>query len=114
MTATYTFDVFSTLDGYGSYGPAGDWGGYWGKQGPELLAHRLAQYGEELDVVLMGGGALIGSAVEAGLVDVLSLHLAPVVLGGGVPLFTSGSQRRLVQRSSVSTPNATHLTYEAA
>jgi hypothetical protein len=22
MAATYTFDIFSTLDGYGSYGPA--------------------------------------------------------------------------------------------
>jgi dihydrofolate reductase len=44
MTATYTFDVFSSLDGYGSYGPGGDWGGYWGKQGPELLDHRLALY----------------------------------------------------------------------
>jgi len=43
MTATYTFDVFSSLDGYGSYGPPGDWGGYWGKQGPELLEHRAAQ-----------------------------------------------------------------------
>ena len=40
MTATYTFDVFSSLDGYGSHGPDGDWGGYWGKQGPELLEHR--------------------------------------------------------------------------
>lgn len=47
MTATYTFDVFATLDGYGSYRPPGDWGGYWGKQGPELLAHRLEQYGGE-------------------------------------------------------------------
>ena len=44
MTATYTFDVFSTLDGYGAH--TGDWGGYWGKQGPELLAHRLALYDE--------------------------------------------------------------------
>jgi dihydrofolate reductase len=44
MTATYTFDVFSTLDGYGSYGPDGDWGGYWGKQGPEFLDRRLAVY----------------------------------------------------------------------
>lgn len=42
MTATYTFDVFSSLDGYGSH--SGDWGGYWGKQGPELLDHRLALY----------------------------------------------------------------------
>jgi dihydrofolate reductase len=47
MTATYTFDVFSSLDGYGSYGPGGDWGGYWGKQGPELLDHRLSLYGGE-------------------------------------------------------------------
>lgn len=42
MTATYTFDVFSSLDGYGSTG--GDWGGYWGKQGPELLDRRVAVY----------------------------------------------------------------------
>jgi dihydrofolate reductase len=44
MTATYTFDVFSSLDGYGSYGGDGDWGGYWGKQGPELLDHRHASF----------------------------------------------------------------------
>ena len=42
MTATYTFDVFSSLDGFGAAG--GNWTGYWGKQGPELLEHRLAQY----------------------------------------------------------------------
>ena len=47
--ATYTFDVFSSLDGYGS--PNGDWGGYWGKQGPELLDHRLALYGSEQRMV---------------------------------------------------------------
>ena len=51
MTATYTFDVFSTLDGYGSY-DGGDWGGYWGKQGPEFLDHRLALYGAEQRMVL--------------------------------------------------------------
>jgi dihydrofolate reductase len=43
MTATYTFDVFATLDGFGSPRP-GTWGGYWGKQGPELLDHRRAAY----------------------------------------------------------------------
>jgi dihydrofolate reductase len=51
MTATYTFDVFASLDGYGSYGPGGDWGGYWGKQGPELLEHRLDLYGGEQRMV---------------------------------------------------------------
>ena len=51
MTATYTFDIFATLDGYGSYGPAGDWGGYWGKQGPELIDHRLASFEAEQRMV---------------------------------------------------------------
>jgi dihydrofolate reductase len=45
MTATYTFDVFSSLDGYGSHN--GDWGGYWGKQGPEFLDRRLALFDRE-------------------------------------------------------------------
>ncbi|VXB86435.1 dihydrofolate reductase family protein [Citricoccus sp. K5] len=51
MTATYTWDIFASLDGYGSYGPPGDWGGYWGKQGPELLEHRLASFGPEQRMV---------------------------------------------------------------
>jgi dihydrofolate reductase len=42
MTATYTFDVFSSLDGYGA--ASANWTGYWGKQGPELLDRRLALY----------------------------------------------------------------------
>jgi dihydrofolate reductase len=50
MAATYTFDVFSSLDGFGS-ASGGDWGGYWGKQGPELLDHRLALYNEEQRMV---------------------------------------------------------------
>ena len=38
MTASYTFDVFSNLDGFGAH--SGSWGGYWGKQGPETgVAH---------------------------------------------------------------------------
>jgi dihydrofolate reductase len=52
VTALYTFDAFCTLDGYGSYGPGGDWGGYWGKQGPELLNRRLEVLSEEQRMVL--------------------------------------------------------------
>jgi dihydrofolate reductase len=52
MTATYTFDVFCTLDGYGSYNEHGDWGGYWSKDGPEFLDRRLASYRDEQRLVL--------------------------------------------------------------
>jgi len=51
MTATYTFDIFSSLDGYGSYTANANWGGYWGKQGPEFLDHRLALYSAEQRMV---------------------------------------------------------------
>jgi dihydrofolate reductase len=73
MTATYTFDIFSSLDGYGSH--SGDWGGYWGKQGPELLDRRLALYGEEQRMVFGANTyrqfvRLLGSSTEdSGLGD---------------------------------------------
>lgn len=35
------------------------------------------------DVVIMGGGDVIGQAPEQGLVDELRIHLAPMLLGGG-------------------------------
>ena len=52
MPATYTVDVFCTLDGYGSYTSDGDWGGYWGKQGPEFLDRRVAIHSEDQRLVL--------------------------------------------------------------
>jgi dihydrofolate reductase len=52
MTASYTFDVFSSLDGYGA--ASANWSGYWGKQGPELLDRRLALYSDEQRMVFGG------------------------------------------------------------
>ena len=66
--------------------------------------------GGDPDVVLVGGGATVGSALAAGLVDALTLHLAPVVPGDGTPLPTGGAPRALVQRTVIATPTATHLT----
>jgi dihydrofolate reductase len=74
MTATYTFDVFASLDGFGSYGDGGDWGGYWGKQGPEFLARREAQYAEDQRLVLGANTfrqftAMLGTAAEVSEAD---------------------------------------------
>jgi dihydrofolate reductase len=49
MTASYTFDIFSTVDGYSN---SRSFGGYFGKQGPEFLQHRFDQFGEEQRLVL--------------------------------------------------------------
>jgi dihydrofolate reductase len=112
MTATYTFDVFSSLDGYGA--ASGNWTGYWGKQGPELLDRRLALYGaeqrmvfgantyrafarmlasstEESEVPLRSHGSLSlnRALMAAGLVDHVQVTLFPVITGqtGLDPIF---------------------------
>jgi len=51
MTATYTYDVFSSVDGFGT-AREGTWPGYWGNQGPELLDYRLALFSEPQRLVL--------------------------------------------------------------
>jgi len=64
------------------------------------------------DVVIMGGGDVIGQALEQGLIDELRLHLAPMLLGGGTPLFKAGTRQMYWQREVRPSRNAVHLTYE--
>jgi dihydrofolate reductase len=80
MTATYTWDVFATLDGYGSYDEDGDWGGFWGKQGPEFLDRRLAQYEAEQRLVLGANTfrqflALLGPSAARAELDPLNARM---------------------------------------
>ena len=63
-------------------------------------------------VVIMGGGDIVGQTIEQGLVDELHLHLAPILLGGGTPLFRAGTHQRYRQRDVRPSSNAVHLTYE--
>ncbi len=64
------------------------------------------------DVVVMGGGEVVRQCVDQGLVDELRLHLAPIILGAGTPLFAGAGRRELVQRSVRVSTTATHLTYQ--
>ena len=78
MTATYIFDVFSSLDGYGSH--RGNWGGYWGKQGPEFLDHRLALYSTEQRMVFGANTyrqfvQLLGSSTEPDELDPVNARM---------------------------------------
>ena len=66
---------------------------------------------EDRDVVIMGGGTIIRGGIEAGLVDELRLHLSPVLLGAGTPLFDGAAPRALRQIHVRASSHATHLTY---
>jgi dihydrofolate reductase len=63
-------------------------------------------------VVIMGGGDVIGQALEEGLADELHLHIAPMLLGGGTPLFRAGTRQMYRQRDVRPSRNAVHVAYE--
>ena len=63
------------------------------------------------DVFAMGGGDVINQIVALGLADRIQIHLSPVLMGDGTPLFHDLDLTRLEQVDVRVSPNATHLTY---
>jgi dihydrofolate reductase len=64
------------------------------------------------DVSVMGGADVIRQTLRAGLVDELSISIAPVVLGGGKRLFDGFDQTlNLEHMGAVQSPFATHISY---
>jgi dihydrofolate reductase len=65
------------------------------------------------NVTVMGGPNVGGQFLAAGLVDELSIHLVPVVFGGGLRLFEDlpGGHLELEPLSAIQSPNATHLRF---
>jgi dihydrofolate reductase len=49
--------------------------------------------------------------MKAGLLDELQIHLAPVFLGGGRPLFEDMGQMELECTRVIESPAVTHLRY---
>jgi len=62
------------------------------------------------DVCVMGGASLGRQYLDAGLVDELSVHLVPVLLGDGTRMFDA-QQLALEVTSVVESPAATHMRY---
>jgi dihydrofolate reductase len=65
------------------------------------------------DVRISGGADTIRQAFRAGVVDEVTLHLAPVVLGEGIRLFEglSGNDLNLEQTAVIVSPTVTHMNY---
>jgi dihydrofolate reductase len=67
------------------------------------------------DVSLAGGADVTQQALRAGLLDELTLSVAPVLLAGGTRLLENlGADLRLEQADVVQAPGVTHLSYRPA
>jgi dihydrofolate reductase len=64
------------------------------------------------DVGISGGASVIQQAVEAGLLDEIQIHIAPLLLGGGTRLFEAGSGVvQLEPIRLIESPAVTHVKY---
>jgi len=65
------------------------------------------------DVRISGGADVVRQALKAGVVEEMTLHFAPVVLGSGLRLFdgVGPGDVNLVQSNVVDAAGVTHITY---
>jgi dihydrofolate reductase len=66
------------------------------------------------NVGIWGGANIMRQYLKAGLLDEMHIHLAPVLLGGGIRLFEGLDPEGIELRrtSSIETPSATHFRFE--
>jgi dihydrofolate reductase len=80
--------------------------------GVEEAVERAKAAAGDKDVHVMGGAEVIRQALEAGLVDELSIIVAPVVLGGGKRLFEGFTRSFELEHIGVrQSPFATFIDY---
>jgi dihydrofolate reductase len=133
--ADVTSRVGAVVGGRGTYEAAGHWGDQnpWGLpffivthrpeeepeggeftfvSGVEAAVERARESAGDKDVHVMGGAEIIRQALEAGVVDELSIIIAPVVLGDGKRLFEGFSQPLELEHLGVrQSPFATFIDY---
>jgi dihydrofolate reductase len=66
------------------------------------------------NVAIAGGASAAQQFLGAGLVDELQLHIAPVLLGAGLPLFGGVGPLELEPLRVLDSPRASHLRYRVS
>jgi dihydrofolate reductase len=83
--------------------------------GVEAAVERAKEAAGDRDVNVMGGADVIRQALDAGIVDELSIIVAPVVLGGGKHLFEDFSKSIELEHLGVrQSPFATFIDYRVS
>lgn len=90
----------------------GDNGGTFAFDGLAAAARRARDAAGDKDVVVLGAH-VAGALLRAGLLDEVRLHLVPVLMGQGTPLF-AGERGELIQEGTPVAGAVTHLRYRVA
>ena len=87
-------------------------GGTFAFDGLEAGARRAKQAAGHKDVLVMGA-EVARQLLRAGLLDQLRIHLVPILLGDGTPLF-DGERAELIPEGKPVTGTVTHLRFRVA
>ncbi len=80
--------------------------------GIEAAVKRARQIAGDRQVGIGGGASIAQQALQAELVDELQIHIAPVILEAGRPLFGEFGTRLQLERARVlDSPFATHIKF---
>jgi len=83
-------------------------------EGIESALEQARAAAGEKDIQISGGADIVGQYIDAGTVDELQIHLAPVLLGDGVRLFDRIDTEDAVELEVtrvIDSPRVTHLRY---
>jgi dihydrofolate reductase len=83
-------------------------------EGIESALEQARAAAGEKDIQIAGGADIVGQYIEAGMLDELQIHLAPVLLGDGVRLFDRIDTEDAVELEVtrvIDSPRVTHLRY---
>src|SRR5881275_3156647 len=82
--------------------------------GIEAALARAREAAGDADVSVIGGAQTIAQYLEGGLLDELSLHVVPILLGAGERLWDGAGDPELEPIEVVASPAVTHITYRVA
>ena len=79
--------------------------------GAERALELARESAGDADVLIAGGASVARQYLEAGVLDEVTLSVAPVLLGSGERLFDGLAPRAYEQVAAVEAPGVVHLTY---
>lgn len=84
---------------------------YFVTEGIDSAIERATDAAAGKDVRVAGGASAIQQALRAGHLDELSLHIVPIVLGGGERLLQDVGDPRMTPVEVIASPAVTHIRY---
>jgi len=80
-------------------------------EGIETALARARETADGRDILISGGPEVVQQYLAAGLVDELTLSIAPVLLGGGTRFFAGDATPELEQLATIEAPGVAHVRY---